>query len=329
MGHIMRCLALAQEWRDNGGTVTFVMSGAGQKIVSRLADEQMDICTISAVVGSNEDISETIRCAEETNTEWIIIDGYHFGADYQRVVKQSGKKILFLDDYSHSDHYFADLVLNQNIYAEKCHYKNREPYTKILLGPRYFLLRREFWPWHEWSRQIPPVARKILVTLGGSDLENQTLNVINAIKRIKNQKVEVRILVGSANPHIPSLKSAISDVSSQFRIFESVTNIPEMMAWADLAVSGGGGTCYEMAFMGLPTSIIVLADNQAPNAEWLQRDGFALNLGYYKQVSSRDIHEGISRLINDQALRSTMSKHGREIVNGTGPSEVIREMLGR
>ena len=92
-----------------------------------------------------------------------MLDGYHFRPSYQLRVKDSGHPLLVIDDMAHLDHYYADVVLNQNIHAEQLDY-SCEPYARMLLGSRYVLLRREFWPWREWQREIPQVAHKVLVT---------------------------------------------------------------------------------------------------------------------------------------------------------------------
>ena len=110
-----------------------------------------------------------------------MVDGYQFNADYQRALKAAGFRVLFLDDYGHATHYSADLVLNQNAYANEKMYAARESYTRLLLGTDYCLLRREFSSWRGWKREIAPIGTKILVTMGGSDPENFTTDVVEAL----------------------------------------------------------------------------------------------------------------------------------------------------
>ena len=96
---------------------------------------------------------QTIDVARKEKSDWIAVDGYQFSADYQRILKSAGFKILFLDDYGHAQRYFADLVLNQNVGVGAELYADREPETRVLLGPRYCLLRREFSAWRDWKRK--------------------------------------------------------------------------------------------------------------------------------------------------------------------------------
>jgi UDP-2,4-diacetamido-2,4,6-trideoxy-beta-L-altropyranose hydrolase len=216
---------------------------------------------LSAPPGSIDDAIQTLDLVQERSVDWILLDGYHFGARYQRKVS-GGPCLLVLDDYGHAEHYYADVVLNQNLYANEDFYPNREPHTRLLLGARYVLLRREFLKWQGWRREIPEVARKVLVTLGGSDPDNVTFQVIQALQRVKVDGLEVVVAVGGNNPNDEAIQSAIQGSRSPIRMEKNVTNMPELMAWAEVAVSAAGSTSWELAFMGLPSMILILAENQ-------------------------------------------------------------------
>src|SRR2546423_3259746 len=192
-GHVMRCIALAQALQDVGGRTTFVMAQSVGGIQPRLAQESCEVRSISCVPGSEDDALQTIHLARGRQVEWIVVDGYQFGADYQRVLKAAGFKVLFLDDYGHASHYFADLVLNQNKQAKESLYSARDSHTRLLLGPEYCLLRREFKRWRGWKREIASVGHKVLVTMGGSDPDNATEIVIAALQRLPN--VEATVVV--------------------------------------------------------------------------------------------------------------------------------------
>ena len=251
-GHVMRCLALAQAWQDAGGRALFLMAPAPPALKTRLLSEGMEVLALEHGSGSPEDARETAQLARSRGADWVVVDGYHFGADYQRLIKDSGLRLLCIDDYGHAAHYSADLVLNQNINATEELYPSREANTRLLLGTRYVLLRREFWPWRGWRREIPAVARKVLVTLGGGDPDNVTLKVIQALAQVEIEGLEAVVVVGAANPHLQELQAVVKDLPFPIRLESNVTNMPELMAWADVAITAGGSTCWESAFMGLP-----------------------------------------------------------------------------
>ena len=116
------------------------------------------------------------------------MDGYRFDSEYQRNLKNAGLKLLFVDDLGQCEHYFADLVLDQNVHASEKMYQRREPYTRLLLGSGYAMLRREFQAMREWRREIPAVGRTLLITMGGSDPDNFTLRLIKALAKISHSR---------------------------------------------------------------------------------------------------------------------------------------------
>ncbi|MGB3996558.1 MAG: UDP-2,4-diacetamido-2,4,6-trideoxy-beta-L-altropyranose hydrolase, partial [Acetomicrobium sp.] len=132
-GHVMRCLALAQAWQDGGGDVVFVLATESLNAEARLTAEGFEVVYINAKPGSAEDARLTTKLAHKFGASWVVVDGYHFGGDYQKIIKEAGLNLLFIDDYGHADYYPADIVLNQNIHADEDLYRNRASYTKLLL----------------------------------------------------------------------------------------------------------------------------------------------------------------------------------------------------
>ena len=103
--------------------------------------------------------------------------------------------------------------------------------------------------------------------------------------------------------------------------------MPELMAWADLAISGGGSTVMEMLFMGLPALVIILAENQRAVAEALADAGAAVNLGWYHDLSTTKIARKMTELMKATDVRSEMSQRGRNLVDGKGVERVLTRLL--
>lgn len=322
-GHVMRCLALAQALQDEGGEAIFALATHAPNLESRLKSEGMKVVHLEIEAGSVEDASETSALAHSCSCQWVVVDGYHFQGEYQRIIKNVGLSLLFIDDYGHAKHYYADFVLNQNVYAHEGLYQNRESYTKLLLGTKYALLRREFWQWQGWVREIPPVARKILVTLGGADPDNVTLKVIQALPELTVQGLEVVVVVGGSNPNYEKLLAAVKKSEVSIELRSNVTNMPELMAWADVAIAAGGSTTWELAFMGLPSLLIVLADNQRAIADTLNNMGVAVNLGWHDDVSTDYLLSKVAQLIKEEERRSQMTKLSQQLVDGDGSVRVL------
>lgn len=327
-GHVMRCLALAQAWQDAGGKVAFVVAHATPAVRGRLGSENFEVIELGVQPGGMEDASRFTEIARTHGADWVVVDGYPFDSEYQATMKSAGLKLLSIDDTFHAQHYFADLVLNQNLHAREECYSAREPYTHLLLGPLYALLRCEFKPWLAWKRNIPALGRKVLITMGGSDPDNATSAAIQALSLAKIKGLEAAVVVGGSSPHLHSVERAAAHFPGSIRLQSNASNMPELMAWADVAVSGAGSTCYEMCLLGLPAIVVDLAENQLPIAQELDRRGVVAHLGSSAEVFPQEIAGKLEWLLSSEETRVAMSRRGRDLVDGQGAQRVVSAMTG-
>ncbi len=325
-GHVMRCLALAQAWQAEDGPVYFVGEITGG-LASRLRDEEITVRVLESTPGEKNDALETVRKAQAVGASWVVVDGYHFDGSYQRRLRGEGVRVLLLDDHGHADHYDADLVLNQNIDAEATLYDNRSEHTELLLGPRYVLLRKEFWPWREPRRTPQLEANRVLVTLGGADPDNCTEMVVRALGRLNREDLRCTVVIGGSNPNKSSIAAAAEHTDVSVDLRSDVSDMASLMAEHDIAVSAGGSTCWELAFMGVPNVILVLADNQFGIAEGLEEAGTALNLGWHEKVEMGEIADQVQRLLRNDEQRLRMARRAQELVDGRGTERVLDKVI--
>lgn len=323
-GHVVRCLALAQAWEDQGGKARFASVTSATGLISR--DDNIEAVTLRAEAGSDGDAKQTINLARAIGAEWVVVDGYCFGADYQNALKDSGLKILFIDDYGHASKYCADIVLNQNAGAREQLYANRQPAVRLLLGHKYVLLRRQFLKWKNRRPDLPETATRVLITTGGGDQSNASLSIIEALQQTGIDGLQATLVVGGLNQNRARIEAAIRNASVPICLKHSVANMAELMSGAHVAVSGAGGTCWELAFMGLPSISLVLSDNQQVVAESLVAAGASINLGRFDSIGSSEISRALRRLMLNLQLRSEMSNSGRLLVDGLGGERVVRTM---
>ena len=322
-GHVMRCLALAQGWQDSGGHALFAITAEIPAIEQRLASEGFRIERIGAKPGSVDDAAVTGELASRLNASLTVLDGYCFGAEYQRSLKKAGQKILKIDDHGQAENYFSDLVLDQNTGAAEEFYRNREAYTQLLLGPQYALLRREFRAWREWTRGFSATACKLLVTLGGADPGNMTLRIVEALKKIQMDGLEATVLVGAANPNLAEIEAAARGNPS-IRLLRSIPNVPYEMARADIAIIAAGGTLWELLFMG--NCVLSYSRNpiQADVLSGLADHG-ALNwLGPVNEFDEERLVQQITHVSTQRACRERMSAKARAMVDGMGVHRVLQ-----
>src|SRR5882724_5374021 len=230
-GHIMRCLALAQAWQDAGGTAVAAVAEATAATEERLQREAIEVAHLMAAPGSGDDAMCTAALAHDRQVAWVVLDGYRFDSSYQAALKSRGLRTLLVDDDVHADRYLTDLVLNQNAHATESLYAERDSSTRLLLGPRYAMLRREFDAWRGRPREIAAIGRRILITMGGSDPDNFTLRVLGALSLVEVERLEAVVVVGGSNPHATRLEEAVATLraSRDVRLVKNVSNMPELM----------------------------------------------------------------------------------------------------
>lgn len=263
VGHVMRCLALAQAWQDAGGVAEFVSAELPARLVERLRRERIAYTHLPTVVGSAADATETLALAEENDAAWLVVDGYRFGPDYYERVRASGRKVLALDDMVHLDRYPVDVLLNQNLSADRANYAGRvDETTEFLLGPRYSLLRREFRTATPAARGPAHTPRRVLVSFGGGDAENFTGRILENLIRSGRRDFSVVVLAGAANPHVVALRALSEAAPFACEVRVSVEDVAAVMAWADVAITAAGSTVWELASMKLPALVGAFEDNQ-------------------------------------------------------------------
>lgn len=318
-GHLLRCLALAQGLKDGGNEVIFLTHCEPGKLIERVKGEGFKVYPLRES-GDTEETGEILR---DENPGWLVLDGYQFDAGYQKAVKEAGYRLLVIDDYAHLPQYHADIVLNQNFGAERYNYR-AEPYTKLLLGTKYVLLRREFLKYKNFKRIIPKVAKKVLVTLGGADPGNNTLDVLRAANGI-DATLDVKVVIGAGNPHYTSIKDEAEGSRHDIEILRDVGDMAPLMAWADVAVSAGGTTVWEVAFMGLPALLCIVAENQEGAVNAMADEGY-VTAGWINESSAAELGNLLEQLLYGKELREAIKEKGRQIVDGNGAKRVIEEM---
>jgi RimJ/RimL family protein N-acetyltransferase len=162
--------------------------------------------------------------------------------------------------------------------------------------------------------------------MGGSDPDNVSQRVLEALRLVPIPDLEAILVAGASNPNLASLERTVANTSPNIRLEKNGTEIGELMAWADVAISGAGTSCWEMCLLGLPALLIHLAPNQRPVATELDRRGIAVHLGSQQEVSAAKIAAKLEWLLASAEARASMSRRGRDLVDGRGASRAVAAM---
>lgn len=329
-GHVMRSLALAYAWQARGGFVGFVSTQPNAPVRRRIQAAGAAAIELDRFHPDFGDIKTTVAYVEEVLQQsqkipWVVLDGYHFDRAYQNKLRATGARLLVIDDNAHLPFYEADIVLNHGMQAQQLDYRCAPDCTQ-LFGARYALLRPEFIRTVDVEKLTPAKAGKLLVTLGGSDPDNVTEKVLQALARI-DCPLEVRVVVGPMNPHLKALQATVASLRHSVQLETTVQDMAVAMLWADLAVSAAGGTCLELAALGVPMVALVISDNQQLIAVELGKSGAAINLGWQRQILEVRIAEVLTQLIHAPQVREQMRLRGKALVDGRGAARVVDAML--
>ncbi len=327
-GHVMRCLALAQAWRFfKHGQVIFFGNITDKGIKARIQREGFTLIKASRPYPNpaDADAMGKLLAAQDTKLEhWCVVDGYHFKKDYIRLLRRQGWKVLRFDDYHHLEQYEADIILNQNLDAEKINYKSA-PWTLLLLGGHFAQLRQEFLAYSPNYDQ-PQTAHRILLTFGGSDPSGLTSRAMNAIAALDCRDLEIKVVIGQTNKETDLITKSASQMPFPCEICQAVDDMAPLFSWADLALGTAGSTCWEMAYFGIPMILIIAAENQKLVAAGLARRGAAINLGSGQKLRSGVLTKTTQNLIFDQDKRRSMAETARSLIDGRGALRVVERL---
>jgi UDP-2,4-diacetamido-2,4,6-trideoxy-beta-L-altropyranose hydrolase len=350
VGHVIRCLTLADFLRNRGVVCTFVcrehLGSIHQKILERghslvtlpLTEErQTRSATNSAEcaywVGASweDDASATLETLRATGgADWVIVDHYGLDVRWEAKVASGCSRLLVIDDLASKEH-VCDLLLDQN-YGRSClHYAGLLSGDSVCLaGSAYALLRPDFPALRKASlerRSASPEVRHVLISLGGMDATNLTCRVLEALTFKKMGKIEkISVMMSSKAPWLELVRQKASLMPIATEVLTDVIEVAALMASADLAVGGVGVTALERCCMGLPTIGIILAENQLPGANALARAG-ALKVLNPDDFQS-EFQELIGRLTIPEQLLAIQQACAR-VTDGWGAERVVDYILGK
>ncbi len=322
LGHLMRCLALSEELVRRGNACYFLSKIDNDELKNGIEKFDVNYQQIKYNANLQEDLKFLIDFSKINDIDWIITDHYDTDSQYIREIKQNKFNVLSVDDTAQI-HYYSDIVLNQNAGAEKLKFSS-EKYTKFLLGTRYAILRDELLKREKKIENNE--VKKILLTFGGSDIDNFSLKILRLSELIINEDVEFLIVVGPFNPFYNDIKEYAKETGLKVKLIKSPENMAESYLESDMAISAGGSSCYELAYFGIPNLIITTANNQLNVARELDKQKVSIYIGKKDKMKEYKLKNKLKELITNHSLRKIMSRNGRKIVDGKGKERIVEFM---
>lgn len=328
LGHLMRCRELARLLTERGHACAIV--GPSEDLRepndARLFSRWIPL---SGEYGCEQDARDFLAICREMNAVHAVMDDYRVDPAYQASLKANGIRFMQQFDASRPWDFHADLIVNSNPYERAEDYAAyvKNPNARLLLGPRYAVLRPEF-----SALEIRPAGRpvrRILVSFGGGDDLGAIRLTLEALMETPGAEDITAIAVsGSSNPRNEDNASFIAELPKhRAELFINPKKVAELMNSCDLAIIAGGTMSYEAALCTLPMVLIALAPNQLrPCRGWADKAG-AQTLGTIDTVTKDMIRDTIGLLLADDARRTDMAARGQTMVDKSGGLRLIAALL--
>lgn len=306
-GHVMRCLTLADALRKSDARCYFICRELDGNLIELIQQHDYEVQVLPDVgvndaYGAATDIyARWLGVQWQVDAEgtinalmfigipnWLVVDHYALDKKWEGMIRSYCKGILVIDDLANRCHE-ADILLDQTLGRVPADYIGLiRPECDLFCGIENVLLRPEFDEWREYSlaRRSYAQLKRILVSLGGVDKDNISSDVLLAINAIKfTYDMEVCLILGKSSRWITEVRELVENLSFKVDLRVAANNMAELLANCDLAIGAAGTSAWERCYLGVPTLMLVLADNQreiganldAAGAAQLLKGGTGLN----------------------------------------------------
>jgi UDP-2,4-diacetamido-2,4,6-trideoxy-beta-L-altropyranose hydrolase len=340
-GHVNRCLSLARVLGNNGVQSSFVCRHLPDVLAARIrsrghglirlptvqvrdANEAADRYVGPLEATQEEDAQQTKAALRGRRCDWMIIDHYSLDFRWEEALREIATTVMVIDDLADRRH-DCDLLLDQNYYADlNSRYESLLPaQSDSLLGPGYALLDPQF---AAARASTVPAQDRLFVSVGASDPFGICVKAIDSLHRFVPRSLGAEVVAGSdaaAGNDARKASSGLHDVT----VYGYIDDIASVMARCTLALGAGGSSTWERCAIGLPSVVIITADNQRKMAVDLAQTGVIEVLGEGKDVSAGAIHAALAELRGDPSRRSRMRRHAMDLVDGEGAYRVTKRIL--
>lgn len=339
-GHVMRCLTLARTLAGIGWTCEFICRRLPGNLIGELCSAGFVVHELA--IGADPLIAESWLGAdvqeessvcrvlfEQLRPDWIVVDHYALDAEWERNQRPYCDRLMVIDDLADRSHE-CDLLLDQTHGRHSSEYDSRLPAAAMkLCGAEFALLRPEFGALRKVSlaRRIQPECKNVLVNMGGTDLHNVTSAVLVALDVADlPEDARIRVVMGGGSPWVELVRDHALRSRWRTEVIVGASNMAELMVESDLAIGAAGSTSWERCCLGLPSILIVLADNQKMVAAALTEVGAAFVLEKGESMDDR-LPELVSRFVHQPETHAAMSEAAARLVDGRGAHRVTERML--
>ncbi len=340
-GHLTRCLTLAGALAQHGVTSHFVgRDHAGHLLdLARAAGHETIVLKATTTAASDPgtwlgaepdaDANATLHALRDLGPiDWLILDHYGVDATWHDLVHRAGARTMAIDDLANRP-LRIDVLLDHNFGAKDKPYAHVAPGAQKLLGPAYALLDPRLQHARAHARATAPRPEgdsRVLISLGGSDPDDTTSWVLTTLSDDLALTSAIDVVIGRSHPAPHAVHDACKALPHA-TLHVQTSDMPGLLADADLAIGAGGVSTLERACIGIPTVAVSLAPNQLPALRALDRAGLLVHVEGYRDEPAK-VRQAYHALIADHERRRRMSTACRRAVDGRGLERVVDALIG-
>jgi spore coat polysaccharide biosynthesis predicted glycosyltransferase SpsG/CMP-N-acetylneuraminic acid synthetase len=310
MGHIYRALTLAHEISDH--EVMFICEEGNSEVATKFASKDYWF----EVYKPNQLFEFIISL----KPDMVINDILDTDAGHIKALKRQQIKVVNFEDFGLGA-LEADLTINELFDEEEIEGGN------ILWGMDYFCLREEFID--AKPRLFNQQVKKLLITFGGTDAQDLTLTILNAVVDFCQEKnIRIYIVAGAGYLHKDKLIAEIDRFSYHNIEFTHATGVMStIMEQVDIAISSNGRTTYELAHMNVPT-IIISQHSRESTHKFTSIDNGFLNLDVFKgDETSQKVLSYLKVIVHDSNLRKLLHKKMEQFDFSQNKKRILQKIL--
>lgn len=342
-GHVMRCLALAEELRSRGSNCSFItrdLKGNINNLISLRNFQLLELAKPSSEyrnsknepkhsewrqVSWEQDATETIGIIKKNNFDVLVVDHYGIWFPWEKYVSLNIDSVLVIDDLGDREHH-CDFIVDQNLGSKDSKYYNLIPKKcHAMLGTEYALIRSEFFKYRKKSinRRNQYPTKRILINFGGGDPKNYIPKILKFINIYKfSEDITIDVILGPLNARKEECYNLAENIPNKVNFFEYAKNMAEILTNIDLVIGAAGSSSWERCCLGIPSIIFSLAYNQEEIAKHLSNSGVAL-LMQDSDIEDGTLTKKVTSLIGSKEL-IFMSRQASKLVDGLGVDRIIR-----
>ncbi len=259
-----------------------------------------------------------------TSGATVVIDHYGLGEAHVRAYRRFAYTVVHFDDFGKADlPVDLSIAIGDLVPSPAAH--------RTLVGGQYAPLRAQFAQQRPASlarRAMQPPLNRVLISFGGVDAPNASALAAEAVLKAG---LAGDIMIGGKARHLAELQQLADRHAQSLRVVSGVVEVAKLAAAADIAIGAPGFGTWERASLGLPVLMVLIAENQRPNAAGIAQVDAGKICAMIGEAPPEEIEhrlvQALQSLQSDPAQLALMAERASALCDGRGAMRIGAAML--